>query len=234
MRRNGLLGKLYDRLTPEERFRLDVVAMARGDTEESELLTNTCPRRSYTMNERGFTGRWLGAMDVTLRAYLDLAGYLEKLKMVEVVRVMLPYPETFARDAALDAYIKGHRDGARHAWSEAGKWGEAPEWPLEVDEEGVKSLVDPGASILPEIFDRLEWELATNALTLWAGFERFCGERMGLEAEAILKVVLEEGVERVGDLKALAERLSIEPQTETVEEIAEGLAEAWGLVERAG
>jgi hypothetical protein len=123
MRRNGLLGKLYDRLTPEERFRLDVVAMARGDTEESELLTNTCPRRSYTMNERGFTGRWLGAMDVTLRAYLDLAGYLEKLKMVEVVRVMLPYPETFARDAALDAYIKGHRDGARHAWSEAGKRG---------------------------------------------------------------------------------------------------------------
>lgn len=233
MRQNGH-ARYYDRLTPEERFRLDVLAMARGDTEESQLLTNTCPRRSYTMNERGFTGRWLGAMDVTLRAYLDLAGYLEKLKMVEVVRVMLPYPETFARDAALDAYIEGHRDGARHAWSEAGKRGEAPQWPLEVDEEGVKSLVDPGASILPEIFDRLEWELATNALTLWAGFERFCGGSMGLEAEAILKVVLEEGVERVGDLKALAERLSIEPQTETVEEIAEGLAEAWGLVERAG
>lgn len=29
MKQNGL-GKLYDRLTPEERFRLDVLAMARG------------------------------------------------------------------------------------------------------------------------------------------------------------------------------------------------------------
>jgi hypothetical protein len=30
MKRKGL-GKLYDRLTPEERFRLDVLATARGD-----------------------------------------------------------------------------------------------------------------------------------------------------------------------------------------------------------
>ena len=29
--RRDRLGRLYDRLTPEERFRLDVEAMARGD-----------------------------------------------------------------------------------------------------------------------------------------------------------------------------------------------------------
>jgi hypothetical protein len=49
--------RYYDRLTPEERFRLDVLATARGDMEESELLTRTCPRMTYTMNHRGFTGR---------------------------------------------------------------------------------------------------------------------------------------------------------------------------------
>jgi hypothetical protein len=38
MRRKGL-DKLYDRLTPEERFRLDVEATARGDEEESRRLT---------------------------------------------------------------------------------------------------------------------------------------------------------------------------------------------------
>ena len=37
------LGRLYDRLSPEERFRLDVLALARGDEEESERLTATCP-----------------------------------------------------------------------------------------------------------------------------------------------------------------------------------------------
>jgi hypothetical protein len=51
------LGRLYDRLSPEERFRLDVLAMARGDEEESERLTATCPCRDYTMNDWGFVGR---------------------------------------------------------------------------------------------------------------------------------------------------------------------------------
>jgi hypothetical protein len=36
------LDRLYDKLTPEERFRLSVLALARGD-EESERLTATCP-----------------------------------------------------------------------------------------------------------------------------------------------------------------------------------------------
>ena len=43
------LGHLYDRLSPEERFRLKILALARGDKEESERLTATCPRRGYTM-----------------------------------------------------------------------------------------------------------------------------------------------------------------------------------------
>ena len=58
------LGHLYDRLTLEERFRLDVLAMARGDEEESERLTRTCPRRGYTMNDWGFIGRWETAREL--------------------------------------------------------------------------------------------------------------------------------------------------------------------------
>jgi hypothetical protein len=52
MSKNGL-HRHYDKLTPEERFRLDVLAMARGDFQESERLVSSCPRESYTMNERG-------------------------------------------------------------------------------------------------------------------------------------------------------------------------------------
>ena len=51
------LHRAYDRLTPEERFRLDVLATARGDEQESERLTRTCQRETYTMNHRGYTGR---------------------------------------------------------------------------------------------------------------------------------------------------------------------------------
>jgi hypothetical protein len=37
------LGRLYYRLTPEERFRLNVLALAREDKEESERLTPPVP-----------------------------------------------------------------------------------------------------------------------------------------------------------------------------------------------
>jgi hypothetical protein len=229
--------RYYDKLTPEERFRLDVLAMARGDKEESELLVRSCPRLQYTMNHRGFTGRWLGAMDITLRTYLEVAGYLDRIKAMEMVRVIIPYSETFAQDTALDTYLDGHRAGARQAWREAGKKGEAPEWPLEgVDEEGISSRVKAATSILPEVLEQLERNQATHALTLWRGFAAFCEESIAVEAGTVLKVVLGnlEGVKRIEELEDLAERLDLAPDAETVEEIREGLAESWRVVERAG
>jgi hypothetical protein len=92
MRQNGL-GKLYERLTPEERFRLDVLASARGDAEESELLTRTCQRETYTMNHRGYTGRWTGAYELTLRMYIAVNNELAKLQMIDAVRGLVPTPK---------------------------------------------------------------------------------------------------------------------------------------------
>jgi hypothetical protein len=174
-------------------------------------------------------------MDITLRMYLDVVGYLDRIKTMEMVRVILPYSETFAQDAALDTYLEGHQAGARQAWREAGKEDKAPEWPLAgVDEEGIQSRVKAATSILPETLEKLERNQATHALTLWRGFEAFCEESLGLEAGTILQVVLEAGVERVEELEDLAERLELEPDAETVEEIRESLAEGWRVVERAG
>lgn len=227
--------RYYDKLTPEERFRLDVLAMARGDKEESDLLVRSCPRLPYTMNHRGFTGRWLGAMDLTLRVYLDVVGYLDRIKAMEMVREIYPYSETFAQDRALDTYLEGHQAGARQAWREAGIEGAAPEWPQDgVDEEGIYEKVKSSMSILPETLERLERNQAEHALTLWLGFEAFCEESMGLDAATILKVVLEPGVERMEELEELAERFELEPDAEMVEEISRTLAEGWRIVERAG
>jgi hypothetical protein len=68
------LGRLYDRLTPEERFRLDVLALARGDEEESERLTATCPRRAYTMNDWEFVGRWDAARELARTGHVSVYG----------------------------------------------------------------------------------------------------------------------------------------------------------------
>jgi hypothetical protein len=234
MSKNGL-HRHYDRLTAEERFRLDVLAMSRGDKQESERLVTSCPRFTYTMNDRSFTGRWLGALDLTLRAYLDVAGYLDRIKTIEAVRVVLPYHETFARDRMLNAFVEGHRAGARQGWREADGEGVAPEWPLDgVDEKKVDELAESGASVLPEILDGLERQQATHALTIWRGFGVFCEERMGLAATKILGVALEPSLRRVEELEAMSERLDLEPDEESVEEIRDELAEAWRLVEERG
>ena len=64
MNKNGLR-RYYGRLGPEERFRLDVLAMARGDAAESERLVGSCPKLSYRMNDQAFVGRWTGAIDIS-------------------------------------------------------------------------------------------------------------------------------------------------------------------------
>jgi hypothetical protein len=96
MSKNGLR-RYYERLTPEERFRLDILAMARGDADESEQLVGSCPRFSYTMNERGFAGRWQGATEITLRVYIPLGEQLAKLQMVDAFRERIPYSQSLRR-----------------------------------------------------------------------------------------------------------------------------------------
>ncbi len=183
MSRNGL-HRHYDRLTAEERFRLDVLAMARGDKQESERLVSSCPRFSYTMTDRHFSGRWLRVMDMTLRCYVWVAEHLDRMDALRAVGAVLPIQADYARERMRDAFVEGHRGGARQAWEAAKGKGPAPEWPLEgIDEARVDELAGLGASIMPEILDGLERREATEALTLWRGFGAFCGDVLGLDAE---------------------------------------------------
>jgi hypothetical protein len=252
MRRNGHPHH-YDKLTPEERFRLDVLAMARGDVKESELLTRTCPRQTYTMNHRGYTGRWTGTYEITLRMYIAINNELSKLQMIDAFRVLVPYSQTLSHNIAFDAYFTGHESGSRHAWGYANMEGGPPQWPddgpngemmepdederdpaIERDMEQLDATVEEYGALLPELLDSLERELATNALSLWEGFAAFCDESVGVPAEDVIAVVLEPVVDRIEDLKDRAERLELEPEAETVEEIREGLAESWRVVEKRG
>ena len=65
MRRDGL-AKLYDRLTPEERFRLYIEAIARGDEEEWRNLEKSCPRLVYEMNDRAYEDRVRASEEITV------------------------------------------------------------------------------------------------------------------------------------------------------------------------
>jgi hypothetical protein len=246
MSKNGL-HRHYDRLMPEERFRLDVLAMARGDAEESERLTRTCPRRSYIMNDAGFGERWSGTRELGLRVYIALSSPLAKLRMIDAVRELAPFARTLMYNTAFDAYFDGHHSGSFHAWSYAGKKGTPPMWPEEGDpEEGnedpavledtehIEWMVNLNSKFMPDLMERLEREVATEARSVWEGFSVFCREDMNLSPEKVLKVVVEPGLEHVEDMKARAERLGLEPDEEIATVIREGLAESWSVIIERG
>ncbi len=210
---NGV-GKLYDRLTPEERFRLDVEAMARGDEEESELLTSTCPRRTYTMTDGGFSGRWDAARQLTMAALMDFRQNTAKLRMVDAFRVVLPYAEQLAHNGAAEAYLEGNKGGPER---------------MDEDLERIEARVKEDARVIPELLERLERELATEALAVWEAFSLFCEEDMKLTPEKLLRATFPPALEDVGWFRQLCERLQLEAsETEAdVKEYCEHMRGHW-------
>jgi hypothetical protein len=100
--------------------------------------------------------------------------------------------------------------------------------------EKLGETVEKYGEFLLELLDKLERELATNALSVWEGFATFCEESVGVPAEKVVAVVLEPVVDRIEDLKDRAVRLELEPNADTVEEMREGLGENWRTVEKRG
>jgi hypothetical protein len=208
-----------------------VLAMARGDAEESERLTSTCPKRTYTMNEVGFTGRWHGAVELTIVHLLDLRSRMDKVQMIDAVHVAFPYLRTVWEDDAHDAYLDGHRSGSSHAWRKAGREGEPPGW--EGDDEEAERGADPAIEgsldeiserggetfgFILDALERLEREFTEEALSQWAAFRGFCEEELGLNATEVLGAIMPPAVEYVRGLEERAERLEIEPDPKGVED----------------
>ena len=247
------LQRHYDRLDAEERFRLDVLAMARGDSQESERLLTSCPRFSYTMNEMGFVERWRSAIEITLRIFVPLGEALAKLRMIDAFRVFVPYSQTLLTDIASDAYYRGHESGSRHAWAYAGKGGAPPAWPddapdgelmepeenerdaaMERDTDDLEAVAEQYNEFFPDVLDKLERRCVKEAFSIWTGYTAFCEESAGVSAEKLAAVVLAPVLEQIGDMKARAERLGIEAEEGLVEQVREGLAEAWRIVQARG
>ena len=230
------LGRLYDRLTPEERFRLGVLALARGDEEESERLARTCPRHTYTMNDLEFVGRWEAARELAMCAYVDVVRRLDKIKMIVAFRRLFPYLSTIWQDDVHEAYFDGHMAGSRHAWNMSGKAGGPPGW--EVDEEEAERSADPtidkdlekwtgdgSYARLEGKLEEMERELVGEALTAWSGFAGFCEQEMGLEAEKLLEALAKPFTERVQELEELSARQEVD--AEGAEEYLALMTEAW-------
>jgi hypothetical protein len=239
--KNGL-GRLYDKLTPEERFKLDVEAMARGDTEESRRLVDTCPRLGYTMTDLAFSGRWQTTHGMVLALCVELTQHMSRLTMLDAIREVLPYARVVYGNEGENAYMEGHEAGSRYVWRRAGMSGDPPGWgPLEDDLEAEVEECDPAlegdldalgrrleeVDIMPELLGRLERKITRQAWTVWEAFCGFAQRWLEVEPEKLIKAQFEDVLFGVEDLKARRERLGATAEEDGVAEIRAAFLETW-------
>ncbi len=241
MSKSNRLGKLYDRLTPEERFKLSVEAHTRGDERESRRLVDSCPIRNYTMTEWAFSGRWQTATEIVLAVCADLCEHMSRLNMIDALRQTLPYAHTVYQNEAGMAYMSGHEAGSRYAWERAGMGGEPPGWEALEDEEAEGEDFDPAAEeamealesriedvdIMPVLLEKLERKVAGQAWTVWEAFAGFSRSTLDIEPEKLLQVLFEPALSGVEDLKRRKAELALEVDNERAAEYEKELCECW-------
>jgi hypothetical protein len=240
---NDRLSKFYDRFQPEERFRLTLEALARGDEEEAERLSDSCPRRTYTMNDLAYGDKVRGGLQITMVVCLHLTPSLAQLRMIRALRAAQPSVRMAWQYEAYQAYLEGHRTGSCHAWRAAGMEGDPPGWEVPKDEgelgegtidptiEGdlgrVGARVEESANQVSELLNRLERKLVAEVRIVWEAFAGFCHEELGSGPETLLGAYVEEVWQEVEELGVLSNPEMPNPDSEELAEYREILDELW-------
>ena len=244
MKNERRLSKLYPSFRGEERFRLHLEALYRGDEAEVQRLLESCPRETCSMNEADFANRCKASKEIVDILYVVLAPLLAKLSMIESFREALPYILKIYTNEAVFAYLDGYQAGARRAWEAAGKTGDPPEWKERKggDEEDKGSEMDREMENQRRITKRLEKvsgavvgpleeserELLEEALTMWTAFANCCSEEWGMEPEKLVKVWFEPMLPEIEKLKGLSGSTELNP--EMLEEYKAALKKRWSEV----
>ena len=120
MKRDGL-ARFYDRLTPDERFKLFIEAQARGDEDEGLRLEKSCPKRIYEMSDAPYGVRVRASEELTILVCLDLAPRLAKLNTLMTFSDAPAFLHNICLDETHMAYFRGNARGLWRAWKAAGR-----------------------------------------------------------------------------------------------------------------
>jgi hypothetical protein len=217
MRKDGL-GKLYDRLTPEERFRLVIEAETRGDEGESRKLVGSAPRYTYEEADPAYTKLARASKDITWAVCFDLLPRLAKMRMARAFAEILPLAcEAFTADARA-SYLSGRRAGAEMAWKAAGKGGDPPEEPEGEGSEAGEDLkrmslrMEWASAAFSGLVQDLELEIATEAQALWEAYGSFCRDELGMEPKKLVKMWFEAALAEMEKLERLTEGVELDPE----------------------
>ena len=244
MKRSSLEG-MYDRLTAEERYRLVVEALARGDEQEAERLMNTCPRKTYTMNDLACTERLRASQLITMSVCAELIDMLGMLRLNEAHREAIKTQQEdlyssldWAVEQAALSYHQGWDDGCDHAWQAVGKHAPFP-WNDKTSlSERAKQTVenirptrqdnahdDPLASL-----EGIRQGLCAWGKTVWEAFSRFCREQTDLEPETMIRACFPAALGLPSQLEEAVG--SVQVTTQSLEDYEKMLVHTWRALVR--
>jgi hypothetical protein len=160
------------------------------------------------MNEVAFSGRWHGALELTLITLLDLRARMDKVQMIDAFRLAFPYLRTIWENDTYEAYFDGHISGSRHAWRVAGKEGEPAGWESDDDEaernadpaiegdlEKISERCEDAFGFIVGALEKLKREFTKEALAQWSAYRGFCEKELELEATKLLRAIMFPAVE---------------------------------------
>jgi hypothetical protein len=240
MKKHITTEKLYSFLRGEERFRLYIEALCRGDEAEAKHLVESCPPEACEMNQAAYADRCQASREIVemLRSFLDPP--LTKLKTIEGFQKTLPNVFDFCFVAAFYAYFDGHKAGSRRTWAAAGMAGDPPGWrgqeEPEMDREleslrRITSHLDATTGGFLSHLAELERELLKEVLTIWQAFANWCNQECGLEPEKLIKVWFAPMLPEIEKVNNLPNPPDVDP--EKLSEYKEAFKEIWSeLVER--
>jgi hypothetical protein len=226
--RKDSLRKFYDRLTPEERFRLYIEAIARGDEEEWRNLEKSFPRLVYEMNDRAYEDRVRASEEITVLVCLDLAPRLAKLKMLMAISDVILGLQSRCLYEVHMAYLRGYVAGIQRNQSSVKVGDDLPNVEsakIGYDLDKIATDIAEGWGPFTNLLQTLQQDVLEEVKVMWEAFSGFSRGELGIEPEKLMKSWLEpmwpEIEKRVGisDYPVVNEK--------RVEEYALGLRRLW-------
>ena len=181
----------YEILTSHERFALVLEAMARRDDAEADRLEDTCPRFVYRAEDQAFRNRIRRAYGIASRVCLNMRAGLAQLRMA---RLFHEQADCFAGPVARLAHLV-FLYGRECGKSEAGAIAcialpDRATVDREIAEDAelgrpLDDITELAGEALGAVASHLVVATAkvhaSDLLSQWEGFGRFCRESLGVE-----------------------------------------------------
>jgi hypothetical protein len=228
MKKDGL-AKLYDRLSAEERFKLLIEAIARGDEAECRNLGKSCPRVVYEMNDMAYEDLVGASEKITTLVCLDLTPRLITLRMLAVFSGVLAVLRNTCSDEAHSAYFRGRALGEKARRDAHSK--DHPREEQDPDLETADDLskitfrVDEQWSVFAGLVGRLEEDMRIEVVAMWEAFASFSREELGVEPKTLIKAWFEPMLAEIEAVEDTLDKTETNPQR--LQEYASDLRQWW-------